>query len=73
MAIPNCTFYESLVTTNPVQREFGIDENGMVKAPTAPGVGLPVGPEYPKELESYVVDRAGDQLSCDTSIQSAAS
>jgi hypothetical protein len=43
--------------------EFGIDEKGMVKAPTAPGVGLPVGPEYPKELESYVVDLAGDPLS----------
>ena len=43
--------------------EFGVDEKGMVKAPTAPGVGLPVGPEYPKELESYVVDLAGDPLS----------
>ena len=60
MAIPNCTYYESLVTTNPVQREFGIDSNGVVKAPTAPGVGLPVGPEYPKELENYLVDVAGN-------------
>jgi L-alanine-DL-glutamate epimerase-like enolase superfamily enzyme len=72
MAIPNCTYYESLVTTNPVRREFGIDENGMVKAPTAPGVGLPVGPEYPKELESYVVDPAGDPLSRGTSIRHSA-
>jgi L-alanine-DL-glutamate epimerase-like enolase superfamily enzyme len=72
MAIPNCTYYESLVTTNPVQREFGVDGNGMVKAPTAPGVGLPVGPEYPKELESYVVDLAGDPLSRDTSIRHSA-
>ncbi|MFZ2056083.1 MAG: enolase C-terminal domain-like protein [Acidimicrobiales bacterium] len=72
MAIPNCTYYESLVTTNPVQREFGIDENGMVKAPMAPGVGLPVGPEYPKALESYVVDPAGDPLSRDTSIRHSA-
>jgi len=41
----------------------------MVKAPTAPGVGLPVGPEYPKELESYVVDQAGNPLSRETSIR----
>ncbi len=69
MAIPNCTYYESLVTTNPGQRVFGIDEHVMVKAPTAPGVGLPVGPEYPKELESYVVDQAGNPLSRETSIR----
>src|SRR5271166_2879890 len=60
MAIPNCTYYECLVTTNPVQREFGIDSNGIVKAPAAPGVGLLEGPEYPKELEPYVVDHAGN-------------
>jgi hypothetical protein len=59
MAISNCTYYESLVTSNPVVREEGIDANGMVAAPTGPGVGLIAGPEYPKELAPYVVDRAG--------------
>jgi len=31
----------------------------MVAAPSGPGVGLVAGPEYPKELAAYVVDRAG--------------
>ncbi len=56
MAIPNCTYYESLVTSNPVQREAGVSDKGIVKAPKGPGVGLPSGPQYPKELEPYVVD-----------------
>jgi hypothetical protein len=42
-----------------VVREEGIDANGMVAAPAGPGVGLVAGPEYPKELAPYVVDRAG--------------
>lgn len=58
MAIPNCTYYESLVTSNPVVREAGINEKGIVKAPRGPGVGLPLGPHYPQELEPYVVDLA---------------
>ncbi len=56
MAIPNCTYYESLVTSNPVRREVGINARGVVAAPTGPGVGLPMGPHYPAELEKYVVD-----------------
>ena len=55
MAIPNCTYYESLVWGNPVRREAGIDERGMVAAPTGPGVGLPAGPHYPEALEKFVV------------------
>src|SRR5208282_5071650 len=55
MAIPNCTYYESLVWGNPVRREHGIDKQGMVPAPTAPGVGLPAGPEYPEALMPFVV------------------
>ncbi len=58
MAIPNCTYYESLVTSNPVVREAGINEKGIVMAPRGPGVGLPLGPHYPQELEPYVVDLA---------------
>ena len=38
MAIPNTTFYESLVKTNPVQRESIVDESGMVHAPTNSGI-----------------------------------
>ncbi|MGB8179419.1 MAG: enolase C-terminal domain-like protein [Acidimicrobiales bacterium] len=56
MAISNCTYYESLVTSNPVRRENGINARGIVAAPPGPGVGLPMGPHYPAELEPYVVD-----------------
>jgi L-alanine-DL-glutamate epimerase-like enolase superfamily enzyme len=55
MAVHNCTYYESLVWGNPVRREAGIDERGIVKAPSGPGVGLPPGPEYPTALEQFVV------------------
>jgi L-alanine-DL-glutamate epimerase-like enolase superfamily enzyme len=55
MAISNCTYYESLVWGNPVRRERGIDKRGIVPAPTAPGVGLPAGPEYPEALMPFVV------------------
>ncbi|WP_374009126.1 enolase C-terminal domain-like protein [Leifsonia sp. LS-T14] len=50
MAISNTTYYESLVTSNPVVRESCVDENGMVQAPTGPGVGLPPHLEYPKPI-----------------------
>jgi L-alanine-DL-glutamate epimerase-like enolase superfamily enzyme len=39
MAISNTTYYESLVMTNPVQRESVVDAQGLVHAPTAPGIG----------------------------------
>jgi len=42
MAIPNCTYYESLVTSNPVVREPRVGPNGLVDAPTTPGIALPV-------------------------------
>ena len=44
MAISNTTYYESLVTSNPVVREPMVDAGGLVHAPRAPGVG------YPEEL-----------------------
>lgn len=40
MAIPNTTYYESLVYTNPVVREDLVDSDGMVHAPVAPGTGV---------------------------------
>lgn len=40
MAISNTTYYESLVTSNPVQREPCVNAQGLVLAPTAPGIGF---------------------------------
>ncbi|MCU1492558.1 MAG: Mandelate racemase/muconate lactonizing protein [Acidimicrobiaceae bacterium] len=40
MAIPNTTYYESLVTSNPVAREPLVDSDGLVHAPTGPGIGF---------------------------------
>ena len=40
MAIPNSPYYESLVMTNPVVREPTVDEQGLVHAPMAPGIGF---------------------------------
>jgi L-alanine-DL-glutamate epimerase-like enolase superfamily enzyme len=39
MAISNTTYYESLVMTNPAVREPAVDAQGLVHAPTAPGIG----------------------------------
>ncbi len=39
MAIPNTTYYESIVMTNPVVREACVDEQGLVHAPAGPGIG----------------------------------
>jgi L-alanine-DL-glutamate epimerase-like enolase superfamily enzyme len=41
MAIPNCTYYESLVTSNPAHREPRVGPDGLVRAPTTPGIELP--------------------------------
>jgi L-alanine-DL-glutamate epimerase-like enolase superfamily enzyme len=41
MAIPNCTYYESLVTSNPVTREPRVGPDGLVQAPATPGIALP--------------------------------
>jgi hypothetical protein len=50
MAIQNTTYYESLVTSDPVVREAGVTADGMILAPTQPGVGLPAHLEYPHDL-----------------------
>lgn len=39
MAIPNTTYYESFVYTNPIVREATVGPDGMVHAPDAPGIG----------------------------------
>lgn len=40
MAIPNTTYYESIVTSNPIQRERHVDANGLVHELTASGIGF---------------------------------
>ncbi|MFI6724356.1 racemase [Streptomyces sp. R-74717] len=40
MAIPNTTYYESLVYTNPVVREPAVGADGLVRAPSVPGIGF---------------------------------
>jgi L-alanine-DL-glutamate epimerase-like enolase superfamily enzyme len=42
LAIRNNSFYESLVYSNPIQVEAGIDRDGFVHAPALPGVGFDV-------------------------------
>jgi L-alanine-DL-glutamate epimerase-like enolase superfamily enzyme len=54
MAIPNTTYYESLVTSSTVVRERHVDANGLVHAPRGPGIGLPNTLEYGKELQSFI-------------------
>jgi L-alanine-DL-glutamate epimerase-like enolase superfamily enzyme len=56
MAIPNTTYYESLVTSAMVTREAVVDAHGLVHAPEGPGLGLPAGPDYPPELRHLVID-----------------
>jgi L-alanine-DL-glutamate epimerase-like enolase superfamily enzyme len=58
MAIPNTTYYESLVTSTDVKREAVVDGRGLVHAPGGIGMGLPAGPDYPAELRHLVIDAA---------------
>lgn len=58
MAISNTTYYESLVTSNPVKREAAVDADGFVHAPTGPGIALPGGLDYPEALHPYVAQAA---------------
>jgi L-alanine-DL-glutamate epimerase-like enolase superfamily enzyme len=39
MAIPNTSFYESLVTSNPIRHDPALDEAATLHAPTGPGMG----------------------------------
>jgi len=54
MAIPNTTYFESLVTSVNVTKKPEIDLEGFVHAPTEPGISLPAGLEYPPALQPYV-------------------
>ncbi len=50
MAISNTTYYESLVHSSTVTRESVVDADGLVHAPTEPGIALPAGLEYPEAV-----------------------
>jgi L-alanine-DL-glutamate epimerase-like enolase superfamily enzyme len=54
MAIPNTTYFESLITSTVVAPKPEVDSEGFVHAPTGPGVALPAGLEYPQALLPYV-------------------
>jgi L-alanine-DL-glutamate epimerase-like enolase superfamily enzyme len=54
MAIPNTTYYESLVTADPVLKKPEIDADGYLHAPVDPGIALPAGLDYPSTLLPYV-------------------
>jgi L-alanine-DL-glutamate epimerase-like enolase superfamily enzyme len=58
MAISNTTYYESLVTSNPATREKAVDKDGLVHAPSEPGIALPAGLDYPPALHPYVQEAA---------------
>lgn len=45
MTIPNTTYYESRVSGNPIMVENCVDSDGMVPAPSTPGVGYEAAPE----------------------------
>lgn len=61
MAIANTTYYESLITTTEVSRSPEVDADGLVHAPTTPGVGLPAGLDYPAELSPYIESDAEEK------------
>jgi hypothetical protein len=45
--VPNTTYYESLVLTNPVEPDKVVDAHGYVHAPRSPGVGYEAEAELP--------------------------
>ncbi|WP_127355442.1 enolase C-terminal domain-like protein [Actinacidiphila soli] len=54
MAIPNTTFFESLITANPVVKKPEIGSDGYLHAPLDPGIALPAALDYPAALHAYV-------------------
>jgi hypothetical protein len=54
MTISNTTYYESLVTSATVARERSVDPQGLVHAPTGPGIALRAGLDNPRSLERFV-------------------
>ena len=44
----------SRCTSNPATREKAVDKDGLVHAPSEPGIALPAGLDYPPALHPYV-------------------
>lgn len=53
MAISNTTYFESLVTSDPVTRAAEIGPDGMLRAPSEPGIALPASLDLPPELLEF--------------------
>jgi Enolase C-terminal domain-like len=53
MAISNTTYFESIVTSDPVRRPDEITPDGMLLAPTGPGISLPGTLDLPSPLQPY--------------------
>ncbi|HEX4832472.1 MAG TPA: enolase C-terminal domain-like protein [Trebonia sp.] len=58
MAVPNTTYFESLITSTTVTKKPEVDLQGFVHAPAGPGIALPAGLDYPAELRPYVEEAA---------------
>lgn len=54
LAVRNCRYYESMVLSNPIDVEPGVDGEGYIHAPREPGVGFALDVE---ELERKAVAR----------------
>lgn len=61
MAIPNTTYYESLVDSNPARRAPEVDADGFVHAPRDPGIGYEQlwGAEHPPIAIGQEATRVG--------------
>ncbi|TDC46514.1 racemase [Jiangella ureilytica] len=57
MAVPNTTYYESQIIGNPIIPDPHVDADGMVRAPSAPGVGYDARPA-PDEFGDTALSRA---------------
>ncbi|UNK70494.1 enolase C-terminal domain-like protein [Microbacterium sp. H1-D42] len=53
MAISNTTYYESFVPSVDVVRESVVDADGLLHAPTEPGIALPPGLDYHPSIQQY--------------------
>ncbi len=53
MALPNTTYYESLVISDPVVREPAIGPDGLLRAPIEPGIALPAHLDLPADLRPF--------------------
>jgi L-alanine-DL-glutamate epimerase-like enolase superfamily enzyme len=53
MAISNTTYFESIVTSDPIRRPDEITPDGMLLAPTGPGISLPGNLDLPSPLQPY--------------------